>query len=303
MWPMSTSASTPTACAARLPDALRLGPVHLTVCDLDRSVAWYQEVVGARHSSREDGSAALGTGSQDVLVLHEDPLARPARRHAGLFHVALLYPSRLELSRATRRLADSRLPISGASDHGVSEALYLRDPDGNGLELYVDRPREAWPAPSREGDRIGIFTEALDVEALLRLSDGEEVQRHAQEGLVVGHLHNHVGNVAQAVAFYERVIGFGQMATYPGASFLSAGGYHHHLAVNVWAGEGVGPAPDHTAGLREWSVVLPTAADVVAVRDRALAAGAPVQDEGVRGVVIRDPWEIALRVMSAAAAH
>lgn len=279
-----------------LPATLRLGTVHLTVRDLDRSVAYYQDVAGLRQHDRADDTAALGVGGEDVLVLHEDPLAREPGRHAGLFHVALLYPSRRELSRTARRLAAGRLPISGASDHGVSEALYLRDPDGNGLELYADRPQDAWPPPTGAGERVGMFTRALDVEDLLRVTDGEEVHRHAADGLAVGHLHLHVGGIPEAVAFYRDVVGFEQMTTYPGASFMAAGGYHHHLAVNTWAGEGVGPAPQHTAGLREWSAVLPDAAAVDAVRGRLVAAGAAVQDEGPAGFVVRDPWGIALRV-------
>lgn len=290
--------STPTTSPV-LPATLRLGTVHLTVRDLDRSVAYYQDVAGLRQHDRGDATAALGVGGEDVLVLHEDPLAREPGRHAGLFHVALLYPSRRELSRTVRRLAAGRLPISGASDHGVSEALYLRDPDGNGLELYADRPQSAWPAPAGPGERVGMFTRALDVEELLRVTDGEDVHRHAGDGLGVGHLHLHVGGIPEALAFYRDVVGFEQMTTYPGASFLAAGGYHHHLAVNTWAGEGVGPAPDHTAGLRQWSAVLPDAAAVDAVRERLLAAGAPLDDDA-DGFVVRDPWGIALRVRSGA---
>lgn len=294
---MSTPAPSP-ATAPVLPAALRLGTVDLTVTALDRAVAWYQDAAGLRLLRREDPVAVLGTADGTALLrLHEAPGARPAGRHAGLFHVALLYPSMLELSRTARRLAAARLPISGASDHGVSEALYLRDPDGNGVELYADRPRDAWPAPARDGERVGMFTAALDVPALLAHSEADtDVQRHAADGLVVGHVHVHVGDVAAAVAFYRDVVGFELMTTYPGAAFLAAGGYHHHLAVNTWAGEGVGPAPAQTVGLRSWTVLLPTPADVAAVRERAEASGAPVLDEAGGDVVVRDPWGIALRL-------
>lgn len=294
--PMSTPAPSPATVPA-LPDALRLGAVDLTVTSLDRAVAWYQDVAGVRQLHREDPVAVLGTADgTELLRLHEDAGARPAGRHAGLFHVALLYPSMLELSRTARRLAAARLPIVGASDHGVSEALYLRDPDGNGVELYADRPQEAWPAPARDGERVGMFTAALDVPALLAHSDADTaIHRHAADGLLVGHVHVHVGDVGAAVAFYRDVLGFELMTTYPGAAFLAAGGYHHHLAVNTWAGEGVGPAPERTVGLRAWTVVLPTATDVAAVRERAAAAGAPVEEHDA-GVVVRDPWGIALRL-------
>jgi len=232
-----------------------------------------------------------------VLVLHEDPLARPAGRHAGLFHVALLYPSRHELSRTAHRLASARIPISGASDHGVSEALYLRDPDGNGLELYADRPRAQWP-PAEPGttDRIGMFTRALDLQALLELADGEEIPRHAADGLVVGHVHLRVGGVPEALAFCRDVIGLELTTTYPGAAFLASGGYHHHLAVNTWAGEGVGRAPEHTAGLREWTIVLPDAAALAALRTRLAEAGEAFDEDSPQGLLTRDPWDIALRV-------
>lgn len=280
-----------------LPAATRLGMAHLTVSDLDRSVAFYQDAAGLRRLGGDDTVATLGTASGDVLALHEDPLAQPAGRHAGLFHVALLYPSRHELARATHRLASARIPISGASDHGVSEALYLRDPDGNGLELYADRPRAEWP-PAEPGtaDRIGMFTRALDLQALLTLTDGEEITRHAADGLTVGHLHLHVGGVEEALAFYRDIVGLELMTTYPGAAFLAAGGYHHHLGVNTWAGEGLGPAGEHTAGLREWTIVLPDTRSLDAVRSRLEQAGAPVDEVAPDGFLTRDPWGIALRV-------
>lgn len=287
-----------TAPAAGLPATTRLGTARLTVSDLDRAVAFYEDAAGVRQHDREGAVATLGTASgQEILALHEDPLARPAGRHAGLFHVALLYPSRHELARTTHRLASLRIPISGASDHGVSEALYLRDPDGNGIELYADRPKAEWP-PADPGteDRIGMFTRALDLQALLALTDGEEITRHAADGLTVGHLHLHVGGVKEALAFYRDVVGLELMTTYPGAAFLSAGGYHHHLGVNTWAGEGVGPAGEHTAGLREWTIVLGDAASLGAARTRLEQAGAPVEEVTPDGFLTRDPWGIALRV-------
>ena len=171
--------------------------VHLTVTDLDRSVAFYQDTLGLRVHRREDPVAALGAGEEDLVVLHEEPGARPAGRHAGLFHFALLYPSREELARALQRLAATRTAISGASDHGVSEAIYLSDPDGNGIELYADRPREAWPPPSG-GEHVGMFTHPLDLEALLATVAGAEPPRHAGAGLRMGHVHLHVGESRRA---------------------------------------------------------------------------------------------------------
>jgi catechol 2,3-dioxygenase len=280
---MSDTATTPT-----LPAALRLGAVHLTVTSLDRSVGFYQEAIGLRMHHREDPVAALGAGGEDLLVLHEEPFARAAGRHAGLYHFALLHPSREELARALVRLAATRTPIEGASDHGISEALYLPDPDGNGIELAADRPREAWP----EG--WDGRPEPLDLDELLGLVAGQEPAHRADPGLVVGHLHLHVGDVRRGLAFYRDVIGFDVITLMPSAAFVSAGGYHHHLAFNVWRGQDVPPAPPGTVGLREWTVVLPGAADVEAVRRRLEAAQLPVED-GPGGFLARDPWENALR--------
>jgi catechol 2,3-dioxygenase len=269
-----------------LPTTLRLGAVHLTVSDLERSVGWYQDALGLRVQRREDAAAALGAGGEELVVLHEEPGARPAGRHAGLYHFALLFPAREELARAVRRLIDARTPISGASDHGVSEAIYLPDPDGNGIELYADRPRAAWPPPA-PGERIGMFTRALDVDDLMATVAGEQPVAHAAAGLRMGHMHLHVGDIETARAHYVDRIGFEVTASMPSALFLATGGYHHHLGANTWRGEGVGPAPAGTVGLREWTLVLP--ADALAARGLA------------DGDVIADPWAIRLRLAAAAA--
>ena len=268
-----------------LPDDLRLGAVHLTVADADRSVAWYQDVLGLVQHRREDGVSALGAGGEDLLVLREEPGARPAGRHAGLFHFALLSPSREALAQAVRRLADARAAVDGASDHGVSEAIYLRDPDGHGIELYADRPRSAWPTPGGPGERVRMYTRALDVQDLLATVDGEPTAARADPDLRMGHLHLHVGDLAAARAFYADRVGLELMTTYPGALFLAAGGYHHHLGVNTWAGEGVGPAPHGTARLLEWTMVLD---DPAPVRER------------MGGEVAADPWGVRLRFARAA---
>jgi catechol 2,3-dioxygenase len=277
----------------RLPATLRLGAVHLTVSDLERSVAWYGRALGLRMQRRDEAVVELGDGAQTVLVLHEDRRARPAGRHAGLYHVALLHPSREELARAAVRLAATRTPIDGASDHRTHEAIYLSDPDGNGLELAADRPREAWPA----GLGYDRGPAPLDVADLLEAVAGEEPSAHVGEGLRTGHLHLHVGDVDEALAFYRDVLGFELQAHLGSAAFLSAGGYHHHLAVNVWRGRGLGPAPAHTAGLLRWTVELP--GDVEQVRERALRAGADVQPVA-GGVVVGDPWGIPVAVVARA---
>ena len=275
--------------APALPAALRLGPAHLAVRDADRSAAWYQRTLGLRVHSHETGTAALGDGNETVVVLHEDPEARPAGRHAGLFHFALLYATREELARAALRLAATGTPMTGASDHGTHEAIYLRDPDGNGIELAADRPRENWPADL--GYAHGPAP--LDTDSLLATIAGEEPGPHVGAGLRMGHLHLHVGDVARGLEFYRDLIGFEEQANLGSAAFVSAGGYHHHLAFNVWNGEGVGPAPPHTAGLVHWTVELPSAEEVERLRERVAAAGvAAEQRDG--GVLVRDPWETAV---------
>jgi catechol 2,3-dioxygenase len=276
---------------AVLPATLRLGAVHLTVSDLDRSVAFYQDALGLRLDRREEPVAALGAGGEDLVVLHEEPGARPAGRHAGLYHYALLFPSREELARAVQRLAVTRTPIDGASDHGVSEAIYLSDPDGNGIELYADRPRDAWPPPA-PGERVGMFTRALDLDDLLGTIAEEDPVRQAGEGQRMGHVHLHVGDLDAARAFYVDVIGFEAMASLPSALFLAAGGYHHHLGANTWRGQGVGPAPAGTVGLREWTMVLEPDA-LAALRARLAAAGL-----GDGGDAVADPWGIRLRLVA-----
>jgi catechol 2,3-dioxygenase len=287
-----TETQTPTPV---LPATLRLGAVHLNVSDLDRSVAWYQRALGLRVHRQDVGEAALGTGGDDVIVLHEDPQARPAARHAGLYHYALLYPSREELGRAALRLAATSTPIEGASDHGTHEAIYLPDPDGNGIELAADRPREQWPTPEEEFSGSG--PRALNFESLLGAVAGEQPHPQAGSGLRVGHVHLHVGDIGQGLAFYRDLIGFEVWFVMPTAAFVAAGGYHHHLGFNVWRGQGAPPVPEHVAGLHHWTIVLDTPEQVAEVRGRVDAAGiATTSEDG--GFTVADPWGIPVRIVS-----
>jgi catechol 2,3-dioxygenase len=288
---MSTAAD--PALAPQLPDTLRLGPVHLTVSDLGRSIAFYERSLGLQLHDRDGEVATMGVGGEDLVVLVEEAGAAPGGRHAGLFHFALLFPTRQELARAVLRLASAGTRLSGASDHGVSEAIYLRDPDDNGIELYVDRPRHAWPPPRTAGERVEMYTIALDMEVLVREADGEEPRPQAGPGVVVGHVHLHVGDVERGLAFYRDLLGFEVMANIGSAAFVSAGGYHHHLGFNVWLGNDVKPLPPKTAGLREWTIVLESADQVATVRARVAAAGLePTEHDG--GFLARDPWETAV---------
>jgi catechol 2,3-dioxygenase len=235
------------------------------------------------------GRAGLGAGTETGLVLREDPEARRAGRHAGLYHYALLYPSRAELARAVVRLVATGTEIQGASDHGTHEAIYLADPDGNGIELAADRPRDQWPA----GLGYDGGPAPLDFDSLLATMRGEATSAHVGEGLRVGHLHLHVGDIDQALAFYRDLLGFELQANLGSAAFLAAGGYHHHLGVNVWKGRGVGPAPEHIAGLGHWTVLLPVSADIDGLRARVQAAGLGVEAAD-GGFLVRDPWGTAL---------
>ena len=286
------TATDPAPSPPELPATLRLGAVHLTVSNLDSSVAFYRDAIGLRLHRREKSVAAMGTtGGEDLVVLHEEPGVRRAARHAGLYHYALLYPSRVELARAALRLAATRTPIQGASDHGTHEAIYLPDPDGNGIELAADRPREAWPDLANPGWDGG--PKPLDLDGLLALVAGEEPRSEAGSGLVVGHVHLHVGNIERGLSFYRDVLGFERMFSMPTAAFVSAGGYHHHLGFNVWRGESVPPAPPGSVGLRHWTIVLDWPEEVTVVRDRVCAAGIEAEEAEGGGFVVRDSWGIA----------
>lgn len=281
--------------AGRLPDATRLGPAVLQVTDLERSIAFYERVLGLRLLARDDAQASLGAhqSTSPLLVLHGGA-ARPAGRgRLGLFHFALLLPDRASLGRFVRHLAGLGVR-AGAGDHLVSEAFYLDDPDGLGIEVYADRPRTDW---RRVGRELAMGTDPVDVDGLVAAA-GPMPWVGMPNGTVMGHLHLHVGALEAASVFYHEVLGLDRMVwSYPGALFLGAGGYHHHLGTNLWAGPTARPAAADEARLLEWTIVLPSAAHRDAVADRLERAGAPLTRDGVAGdVVTRDPWGTALRL-------
>lgn len=275
----------------RLPSATRLGRVRLQVADLARSLAFYEGVLGFRVIDRAAGRAVLGAHGDDrpLVELIEKPGARPVPRRGriGLYHVAYLLPDRAALGRFVRHLADLGQPV-GSADHLVSEALYLTDPDGLGIEVYADRPRNVWEHRGRE---IAMTTDPLDVRGLV-LASGGEPWTGAPAGTAVGHVHLHVGDLGRAAAFYHEALGLDQIVwSYPGALFLSAGGYHHHLGTNVWAA-GAPPAGEDDARLLDWTIVLPSQEDVEAAAANLDAAGHPVDSEGR----VADPWGTTLRL-------
>jgi catechol 2,3-dioxygenase len=264
-----------------------LGPVHLTVADLDRAMEFYGGVLGLRSQGVDGARALTADGRTPLVVLHARPGAPPKPPHTtGLYHYALLLPTRADLARTLRRLADRRYPIEGASDHLVSEALYLADPDGNGLEIYADRPREAWP---RRQGRLQMATEPLDVQGLLREVSGNPPWEGLAPATRVGHVHLHVADLARAEAFYRDVLGF-ELVLHFGASaaFLSVGGYHHHIGLNTWAGAGAPPPPEDAAGLRYFTLRLEDDREAAGVRARLARAGVAGQPHD-GGLLVRDP--------------
>jgi catechol 2,3-dioxygenase len=261
---------------AEVPAATRMGAVHLTVADLDRSLAYYERQIGLRVHARDGGRATLGTGGEDLLVLTEEPGALPADGYSGLFHFALLVPERADLARWLAHAARDRVPLSGLSDHAVSEAIYLRDPDHHGIEIYADRPRAEWEG--KVGERL--TTAPLDVDDLLATLDDPAAESFdgLAAGTVMGHVHLCVAAIEPTNAFYRDQLGFAVMAELRDqATFLSAGGYHHHLGANIWQSAGAPYAPDGHARLTQMTIVFPDGAS----RDEAA--------ERVGGTEVRDP--------------
>jgi catechol 2,3-dioxygenase len=246
--------------------SLSIGSVRLDVADLSRSAEFYERVLGLPLISREQDTALLGADAQHpALELHAlaEPTAALTPHSTGLFHVAWLHPSRAALAETVRRVAGARWPIDGASDHGVSEALYLSDPDGLGIEIYADRPRETWQRPPG-GHGVVMVTLALDIDDLLAQAPAAPSESIAP-GTSIGHVHLKVADVPQATAFYRDVLGFEEQALLPSAAFLSAGGYHHHIGLNLWQSAGASASPPNAPGLRE--IGFKVAADGATLED------------------------------------
>lgn len=280
----------------RLPASTRIGRVLLQVANLPRSLAYYQDVLGLRVQEHTPTRARL-TPQRDSRVLIElrekSGVAPPPPRGAfGLFHFAILLPSHADLGRFIAHLV-SRGVRFGAADHLVSEAIYLTDPDGLGIEVYADRPRDTWRTRQRE---LAMTTDPLDLDSLMDAA-GTTPWSGAPAGTTIGHLHLHVSDLAESEAFYHAALGLDKVVwSYPGALFLSAGGYHHHLGTNTWS---PGPAAhDEQARLLEWELVVDSAADTDAAAASLRSAGFAVEPAGA-GVVTKDPWGTSLRIRTA----
>ena len=257
-----------------------MGLVELSVSDLERSLAYWQNTVGLRVLSRENGTAELGA-DQPLVRFVEEPGATSAQGYTGLFHVALLVPDRPTLGRFMAHVVRDGVEVTGLSDHVVSEAIYLRDPDYHGIEIYADRPRETYEGRVAQT----MTTIPLDTESLLAEA-GDGAFDGLPAGTTVGHVHLCVSDVDEMVAFYNGKLGMGVTAHRPGgmAAFLSAGGYHHHLGGNTWESRGAAHAPEGTARLLRFTIVLPDKEEVARVAERI--GGTEVSDPAGNPLVL-----------------
>src|SRR5437667_5636769 len=288
---MGTSAAPPRAIQQAIDPALRVGSTQLAVADLSRSVDFYARVLGLQPISSDRDGAQLGFGDQrPALALSrlEHPVVAPPQS-TGLFHLAWLHPSRRDLAATLERVLRARWPVHGASDHGVSEALYLSDPDGLGVEIYADRPPERWPRRA-DGRGVEMVTLPLDIDDLLAQAPLEPAPE-LPAAIALGHVHLKVSAVARAAAFYRDALGFAEQARLPGAAFLSAGGSHHHIGLNSWQSRGAGPPPARAPGLARIVFELAHASALAQLEDMlAMATGGRVPAERAPGrVCVEDP--------------
>lgn len=265
---------------------LQIGRVSLAVRDLQGVAAFYQRVLGLSQITLSSDIVTLGAGPLPLLDLVHNPIgARRNFQQAGLFHIAFLLPTRVDLVRWLAHALRQDIPLQGASDHLVSEALYLNDPEGNGVEIYADRPVALWHSPD---GRIKMGTEALNVKDLLAAGASGHWAGMPDRGHI-GHIHLQVGDIAQADAFYRDVLGFDIAARYPGASFFGSGGYHHQIAGNIWNSRNAGPRPKNALGLHHYEITVQTCALRDAILARAQTAHAPI-DLSTDAPVLSDPW-------------
>ena len=276
--------------------AVDVGTVTLKVANLPRSLSFYTGLIGLQTLLQDERRAVLGAGRRAIVTIEEVPGARPQPRNTtGLYHAAILFPDRRSLAIKIMQLSAVKYPF-GYADHLVSEAFYLSDPDGNGLELYRDRPRSEW---GWEGGHVRMVSDPIDFESFFGevAKDDPALQDPAvPEGTKLGHMHLRVADLNKARTFYHGVLGFDIMADWPGALFFAAGGYHHHLGMNVWESLGGPPSPEPSAGLREFSFLLPDQAEFNRLVKQVEAAGIPVvMDEDA--ALLRDPFQNQIRLV------
>jgi catechol 2,3-dioxygenase len=280
--------------------ATQVGALSLTVSDLARSIEYYRDDIGLAVLSQSGSGAVLGVGEHPLLELEEvagaAPWPRGGRSYTGLYHLAILLPTRKDLGRWLKHWLDLGHPMPGQGDHLVSEALYLEDPDGHGIEMYRDRPRDQWEWTDGQ---VRMATDPVDVRGLLDEADeAGQIWNGMPDGSKLGHIHLQVGDIPQADAFYHGVLGFDIVVQMPTALFLSAGGYHHHIGMNIWHSKGAGPGPTGTVGLRSFSVVFATGEARQEVLKRIESAGLDITRLANGDAVVYDPWQnkIALQV-------
>jgi catechol 2,3-dioxygenase len=275
--------------AAILPAGTDIGTVTMRVSDADRALRWYGDMMGMELVDRTPERLSFGAGGKPSLFLEVRPDATPrVEETTGLYHVAILVPDRAALGGVLARIAKTGVRL-GASDHLVSEALYIWDPDNNGLEIYRDRPRSEW---HWQNGRVAMATEPLDRRSVAE--EGIAAGAHLEPmpaGTKIGHVHLQVGNLEEAHRFYTGVLGFEQTAGRGGAMFVSAGGYHHHIGLNVWHSLGAPEPTPNTCGLVEYEITVPDRATLEAAKTRLEAAGFATTGSG-DGFRFRDPWNI-----------
>jgi catechol 2,3-dioxygenase len=285
--------ATPTF-ASRTP--LHVGAVGLRVRDLERLTAFYRDVLGLSVLNRSKNASTLGTDGVPLVQLESAPEAKPDDpRTAGLYHTAFLMPTRSDLARWTLHVARNKVPLTGASDHGVSEAFYLDDPEGNGMEVYGDRPADSW---QWTGPELKMITDPLDIEDIVREVPPNATYPGAPGGLRIGHVHLRVGDVARAETFYRDALGLDVTRRRHGATFMSSGRYHHHVAGNVWHSAGAGARDGNRAGLSWFSLEAADRAALDAAKGRLVQAGIALTATA-EGIEAADPWGTRLRITQA----
>ena len=297
--------------AYRLPAQTRIGKVRLQVSNIEESIRFYHQVLGFHLHSRSEGRATLGAwcpssedpspeerampSTDELIELYERPGARKVPRQGllGLYHFAILLPNRASLGRFLQHLTTLGIH-AGMADHWVSEAVYLNDPDGLGIEVYADRPREKWTHADRE---LSMTTLPLDVRDVIEAGHGR-TWTGLPQGTVIGHVHLHVGDLAVAESFYHQGLGFDKTVwSYPSALFLAAGGYHHHVGTNTWAGT-VPSAGENDARLLDWEIVVPDTASLDAVNDNLVRMNYQTKRIG-NEIITQDPWGTGVRIVAA----